>query len=774
MARMAYKNKTNNLIAYKGDHEPVKIAVGGKVVDNLSYTEATVDGKSSVAYASEYKKNVLCMEIQGDSAQLPIPEHLIFEDVSSATDCCGAISGEVIEGDAAFELYRQCWGAHYIVDEDYAQVLILELPEAWLKSNTIFKMKRKSENEITCNSSVSLINFEIVNNKVLYIRIGQSVALLEEGISLEQKVKEPIYTHIMLRAPSGEATYHSHFSTFLVDYKLNVSQEITVPEQTVPTIESPMDITSTGDNGLSLKLRRYQEVEYISSTGTQYIDTGLLANNGTGVHIEFSSSNVSGSQYVLGTRRTNGNATVEFAVGGSQSDNYWKVFLGGTSTGILTRVNNRKGQIKIFSKENNVKELTFTNLANGAFLTNTVTQSVSSTIPMFLFAYNGPSISYGKAKIYFCKIYDYDALVRDFVPCIDVLTNEAGLYDTVTGVFYTNAGTGTFKAGDITGRGFGSIAECDVPNVIEYTPNYIYNSTFTNGYIKNGQLILSRTGTDFNVYLSKGNYKIYGKTNPTQMVSLIMDADDFFSKNFKNGDISGGQEFNVTSDRYISAYMSSLTPFVFENFRIVKMINGNEETVTVNLNLAKIGDSADSLIIDTSTGMVKYIKRVYTKIFTSDDFANDNNEWGTMQGYDNVLMASFTGLNLPYPVEGTASKKTGIMCNYLAESDDAPTDVQGIKHVWDGTDNTIPLLVINVGKNDKTSSLDKLKNLSDFTIQYALNEPVVIDITPSDFAQKLLEWAKKTINGTNVIEVTSSTLPITNLSVDYAKWIQKE
>lgn len=48
--------------------------------------------------------------------------------------------------------------------------------------------------------------------------------------------------------------------------------------------------------------------------------------------------------------------------------------------------------------------------------------------------------------MYSCKIYDNETLVRNFVPCKNA-SGAVGLYDTVEGQFYANAGTGTFTAG---------------------------------------------------------------------------------------------------------------------------------------------------------------------------------------------------------------------------------------------------------------------------------------------------------------------------------------
>ena len=53
---------------------------------------------------------------------------------------------------------------------------------------------------------------------------------------------------------------------------------------------------------------------------------------------------------------------------------------------------------------------------------------------------------YAKEKIYSCRIYENEVLVRDFIPVKD--TNEvACLYDRVENKYYYNKGTGTFTAG---------------------------------------------------------------------------------------------------------------------------------------------------------------------------------------------------------------------------------------------------------------------------------------------------------------------------------------
>ena len=52
-----------------------------------------------------------------------------------------------------------------------------------------------------------------------------------------------------------------------------------------------------------------------------------------------------------------------------------------------------------------------------------------------------------KSKIKSFKIKEDGVLVRDFVPCYNIYTDEIGMFDTVSNQFYTNAGTGTFLKG---------------------------------------------------------------------------------------------------------------------------------------------------------------------------------------------------------------------------------------------------------------------------------------------------------------------------------------
>ena len=68
----------------------------------------------------------------------------------------------------------------------------------------------------------------------------------------------------------------------------------------------------------------------------------------------------------------------------------------------------------------------------------------------YIFAnnYSGGVLKTANAKVYSVKIWNDSLLVRNFMPAKRNSDNALGMYDLVNDVFYSNAGTGTFIAGN--------------------------------------------------------------------------------------------------------------------------------------------------------------------------------------------------------------------------------------------------------------------------------------------------------------------------------------
>lgn len=189
--------------------------------------------------------------------------------------------------------------------------------------------------------------------------------------------------------------------------------------------------------------RAYRQVEYIESTGTQYIDTGIIprvTTKQTGIEITYQYTTLSAS-FVFGSRTATGVGDNFYHNNGSAG--FISIYLGNSGTEIQ-QSDTKKHTINV--KSNRTVEFDG-NSVNFNYATFTGKYSV------YLFACNQAGNGYlpSRIKLYHCRMTDLNGnLVRDYIPCYRKSDGEIGLYDLVNGTFNTNIGTGTFiKGGDI-------------------------------------------------------------------------------------------------------------------------------------------------------------------------------------------------------------------------------------------------------------------------------------------------------------------------------------
>lgn len=190
--------------------------------------------------------------------------------------------------------------------------------------------------------------------------------------------------------------------------------------------------------------KEYQEVEYIESTGTQYIDTGVAINNNVGIDISFAYSSLGDVNQILV-------GGLEIGIGRFMPIFYFKS--DATFRSDTTINNNRQFVENANTNKHNLKyniNATQRKIVYDNSELNFLVENIgSSNNTIYIFARNYPiDLSLSKAKIYSCKLYDNNSLVRNFIPCYRKSDSVIGLYDMVNDVFYTNAGSGTFLKGN--------------------------------------------------------------------------------------------------------------------------------------------------------------------------------------------------------------------------------------------------------------------------------------------------------------------------------------
>ncbi len=183
----------------------------------------------------------------------------------------------------------------------------------------------------------------------------------------------------------------------------------------------------------------YTELQYIESTGTQYIDTGVVAKNNILTNCKFNFIS-SGSD-----------AEVLFGISAGTGSRYWFGEQNGIS--FIGFNDAASGPTNIGTSVHTVSLKAVENLENALFIDGTRTNSFDnltnqSDKSIYLFALrsgNAP-VYVSSARVYSCSITKNNTLVRNFVPAKNA-SGVIGMYDTVSGQFFTNQGTGEFVAG---------------------------------------------------------------------------------------------------------------------------------------------------------------------------------------------------------------------------------------------------------------------------------------------------------------------------------------
>ena len=184
----------------------------------------------------------------------------------------------------------------------------------------------------------------------------------------------------------------------------------------------------------------YQAVEYLESTGSQYINTGLDTDDGkTGIKLKAMFNSLEGFAY--GLRKDSSYSYFSSQISG----NSW--FIGGAN-GSWTNTSLKPSTNVIYDIQHNYKGSSAF-AVNGETVINNLVGVPKTSLTMFLFGENknGSIANYLKMRLYGCEMTSGNDVVRHFIPCYRKSDSVAGLYDTVNNVFYTNSGSGSFNVG---------------------------------------------------------------------------------------------------------------------------------------------------------------------------------------------------------------------------------------------------------------------------------------------------------------------------------------
>lgn len=226
----------------------------------------------------------------------------------------------------------------------------------------------------------------------------------------------------------------------MVDF--STIKEIAIPEGNVKSISSNGTILwKLDEGGLPSE---YQEVEYIQSSGTQHIDTGISGNAIGEYEIKLDTL---GSRAHQWEQYFAGDAYTESTTGKLYENSNNVVYQGypfaRNQNVSLGSIASRIFEIKVSTTEGVV--------SNGAFKSS-YTGAPWGTLSFWIFHTHG-EMQYdigASMRLYYLKMYSDGVLVRDYIPCYRKSDNVIGLYDLVSQTFFINQGSGSFtKGGDV-------------------------------------------------------------------------------------------------------------------------------------------------------------------------------------------------------------------------------------------------------------------------------------------------------------------------------------
>ena len=423
----------------------------------------------------------------------------------------------------------------------------------------------------------------------------------------------------------------------------------------------------------------YQEVEYIESTGTQYIDTGILVDSNTLTDGIVTESKIA---YTTNSGQANYKNQTPYYFIGVYSDNTFYSGLGPTYTRGSSFQNDNKEHVfrldslnKTFSIDNQVVTQYNISRYTGTYIDNIHLFNVSTT-----------NTYYTREKLYYTKIWSNGELVRNLIPCYRKNDNVIGLYDMVSKTFFTNARTGTFSKGEDITNGY---HEAKTQHFVYGTAQNLTTNTYTReGYTSNGwntepdgsgtsytdeQEVNNLTNVDGDIinlyaqwksikYTITYNYnggvdesRILGKWDMSNSSNTATSIIDISGKN-KNGTITNATlyndylQFNGTSSVVRFGTMNSSYMTIEATFSVDE-ITGESQYIIANIHTGGLGIYVSS---SGKIGAMAYIGGSY-RTLNSGILVELGKRYHAVLTYDGVTEKLFVNgdLTASFDISGT-------------------------------------------------------------------------------------------------------------------------
>lgn len=180
----------------------------------------------------------------------------------------------------------------------------------------------------------------------------------------------------------------------------------------------------------------YRKVEYLESSGTQYIDTGVYCNHNMSFSAGIAKIQNTNTTW-FGSRNSGNYATKNEQIYLNQNTRTITLY---TTTADVANADFELNYITIITPQigtrYDIRDMTCVETMNNAIYS------------LFLFGMNDigtPTLT--ATRIYYLIVKENQVTLHYFIPVVRNTDDKPGMYDLVNDMFYTNIGTGEFTYG---------------------------------------------------------------------------------------------------------------------------------------------------------------------------------------------------------------------------------------------------------------------------------------------------------------------------------------
>lgn len=223
--------------------------------------------------------------------------------------------------------------------------------------------------------------------------------------------------------------------------------------------KSPIRIKYNGNEvrkvkwGASVLPSGYTQLEYLESSGTQYIDTGIKMTTADDVNMLVQFTSETPTQNFYGSRNATSAGTGSWNLfynvmsGSPSGESRIRLDWNGVSTDFSSTIPlNTDATIRLYSSSVHGRVV-----VNGTSYLGYIVKTNANYNTVLFGCNNAGEITRTSLRIKEYSVKRGGTLIQNLIPAKRNSDNELGMYDAASGTFFVNAGTGIFIAGPESG-----------------------------------------------------------------------------------------------------------------------------------------------------------------------------------------------------------------------------------------------------------------------------------------------------------------------------------